>query len=245
MRIAVAGGSGVVGRYVVEGARSRGHDTVVLARSEGVDLTTGSGLGGRLDGVSAVVDVTNSPSQSTAKATGFFGAVTNHLLGEERSAGVAHHIVLSIVGVEQARSGYYAAKREQERLAEAGPVAWSVLRATQFYEFAEQCLRFAAVGPFSLVPRAPVQPVAAAEVAAALVDLVEAGPSGRAPQLAGPAQHELVDLARRVSAVRALRRRVVPVRMPGEMGRLMRSGGLLPTEDGPRGTITFDEWLTG
>lgn len=235
MKIAVAGGTGVVGRHVVDVARERGHDVVVLARAEGVDLTTGAGLAERLVGVAAVVDVTSVATQKRAEAEEFFGAVTRHL----QAAGAAHVIALSIVGIDDVDTGYYAGKRLQERLLTEGDVPWSVLRATQFHEFAEQALHFVRVGPFSLVPRMLSQPVAAREVAEALVDLAETGPSGRVPDLAGPERHDMVDLARRVAAGR----RVVPVRVPGQAGRAMRSGALCPTGDGPRGRITFDAWL--
>lgn len=235
MKIAVAGGTGVVGRHVVDVARERGHDVVVLARAEGVDLTTGAGLAERLVGVAAVVDVTSVATQKRAEAEEFFGAVTRHL----QAAGAAHVVALSIVGIDDVDTGYYAGKRLQERLLAEGDVPWSVLRATQFHEFAEQALHFVRVGPFSLVPRMLSQPVAAREVAEALVDLAETGPSGRVPDLAGPERHDMVDLARRVAAGR----RVVPVRVPGQAGRAMRSGALCPTGDGPRGRITFDAWL--
>jgi uncharacterized protein YbjT (DUF2867 family) len=239
MKLAVAGGTGLVGRLVVEEAAARGHDVVVLARSEGVDLTTGTGLDERLVGVDAVVDTTNHVSQKRAAAEGFFGDVTRHLLEAEAAAGVGHHLVLSIVGIDDVDTGYYAGKRLQERLVAEGRVPWTILRATQFHEFAEQALGFARVGPISLVPRMLSQPVAAREVAGHLVDLAEAGPSGRAPELAGPERHDMVDLARRVAGGR----RVVPVRLPGKAGRAMRAGALCPSGDGPRGRVTFEEWL--
>lgn len=235
MKIAVAGGTGVVGRHVVDVARERGHDVVVLARAEGVDLTTGAGLAERLAGIDAVVDVTSVPTQKREDAEAFFGSVTRTL----QAAGAAHVVALSIVGIDDVDTGYYAGKRLQERLLADGAVPWSVLRATQFHEFAEQALHFVRVGRFSLVPRMLSQPVAAREVAEALVDLAEAGPSGRVPDLAGPERHDMVDLARRVAAGR----RVVPVRVPGAAGRAMRSGALCPSGDGPRGRITFDAWL--
>ena len=242
MRIAVAGGTGVVGRHVVDVARERGHDVVVLSRSEGVDLTTGSGLAERLDGVQAVIDTSNQTSQKRAESEAFFGGVTRTLLSAEAVAGVRHHVVLSIVGIDDVDSGYYAGKRLQERVIAEGTVPWSVLRATQFHEFAEQALHFVRVGPFSLVPRMLSQPVAAREVGAALVDLAEGEPVGRAPDLAGPEQLQMVDLARKVARGR---RRVVGVRVPGAAGKAMRSGALVPRTDGPRGTVTFDAWLAG
>jgi uncharacterized protein YbjT (DUF2867 family) len=239
MRIAVAGGTGAVGRHVVEVARERGHDVVVLARSQGVDLTTGAGLVERLDGVDAVIDTSNQVSQKRAAAEAFFGGVSRTLLGAEVGAGVRHHVALSIVGVDDVDTGYYAGKRLQERVLAEGPVPWTVLRATQFHEFAEQALHFVRVGPFSLVPRMLSQPVAAREVGEALVDLAEADPVGRAPELAGPERLQMVDLARKV----AHGRRVVPLRVPGAAGKAMRTGALVPKGDGPRGTITFDAWL--
>lgn len=235
MKIAVAGGTGVVGRHVVDVARERGHDVVVLARAEGVDLTTGAGLAERLAEVDAVVDVTSTRAQKREAAEAFFGGVTRHL----QEAGAAHVVALSIVGIDDVDTGYYAGKRLQEKVLAEGAVPWSVLRATQFHEFAEQALQFVKVGPFSLVPRMLSQPVAAREVAEALVGIAEAGPSGRVADLAGPERHDMVDLARRV----ARGRRVVPVRMPGAAGKAMRSGALCPTSDGPRGTITFEAWL--
>lgn len=239
MRIAVAGGTGVVGRHVVDVARERGHDVVVLSRSEGVDLTTAAGLAGRLDGVAVVIDTSNQVSQKRADSEAFFGGVTRTLLSAEAAAGVRHHVVLSIVGIDDVDSGYYAGKRLQERLLAEGPVPWSVLRATQFHEFAEQALHFVRVGPFSLVPRMLSQPVAAREVGEALVDLAEGDAVGRAPELAGPERLQIVDLARKV----ARGRRVVPVRMPGSAGKAMRTGALVPKGNGPRGSLTFDAWL--
>jgi uncharacterized protein YbjT (DUF2867 family) len=245
MRIAVGGGTGVVGRHVVEVARERGHEVVVLARSEGVDLTTGVGVADRLADVDAVVDTTSVATQKRAAAEAFFGGVTRTLLAGESEAGVGHHVALSIVGIDDVDTGYYAGKRLQERTLAEGAVPWSVLRATQFHEFAEQALGFVRIGPFSLVPSMLSQPVAAREVAEALVDLVESGPAGRVPDLAGPEKLQMVDLARRVSRARGLGRRVVPVRMPGAAGGAMRTGALTPASDGPRGRITFDQWLEG
>ena len=237
MRLAVAGGTGVVGHHVVEVARERGYDVVVLSRGEGVDLTTGAGLADRLDGVDAVIDVTSVRTQRREDAERFFGGVTRNL----QAAGAAHIVALSIVGIDDIDTGYYAGKRLQERVLAEGTTPWSVLRATQFHEFAEQALGFVRVGPFSLVSRMLSQTVAAREVGEALVDLVAAGPSGRVPDLAGPERHQMVDLARRV----ADGRRVIGVPLPGTAGRAMRSGALCPSEPGPRGRITFDEWLAG
>jgi uncharacterized protein YbjT (DUF2867 family) len=244
MRIAVAGATGTVGRHVVAVAGERGHEVVPLSRATGVDLTTGAGLAQRLEGVEAVVDVANTTAQSRRGAEAFFGAVTGGLLAAERAAGVGHHATLSIIGVDGVPSGYYAGKRLQERLLRESDQPWSLLRAGQFHEFAEQALGFVRVGPWSLVPVMRSQPVAAREVAEALVSLVEQGPSGRVADLAGPEVLSVPDMAREVSRVRGLGRRVVPVRLPGAAGRGMRDGTL--TAEGASATIgstTFAQWL--
>lgn len=245
MRIAVAGATGAVGRHVVAAAAERGHDVVPLTRSAGVDLTGGVGLEQRLEGVDAVVDVVNTATQSRRRAEAFFGAVTRALLDAGRAAGVGHHVALSIIGVDDVPSGYYAGKRVQERLLRESDQPWSLLRAAQFHEFAEQSLGFARIGPFSLVPVMRSQPVAAREVGQALVSLAERGPSGRVADLAGPEVLAVPDMARAVSRTRGLGRRVVPVRLPGAAGRGMREGALTAEGDAAAtvGATTFAQWL--
>ncbi len=243
MRIAVAGGTGVVGRHVAEVATQRGHEVVELARSLGVDVLSGSGLAERLAGVDSVIDTMNVGSQRRSVAEHFFRTTSERLLAAEKEAGVGHHVVLSIVGIDRVPSGYYHGKLAQEATVTGGPVPWSILRATQFFEFAGQALDFVRVGPFSLAPRMLCQPIAAREVADALVDLASGDPSESTSELAGPEELQMVDLARRVNAARNLGRRIVPVSLPGAAGRAMRDGGLLPEHPGPRGEQTFAEWL--
>lgn len=233
----------MVGRHVVTVANARGHEVVPLARAVRVDLRSSDGLADRLAGVHAVIDTSGTRTQRRATARRFFGDVTRHLLEAGTAAGVAHHGALSIVGVDRVDTGYYAGKLDQERLVAIGPVPWSILRSTQFHEFAQQALGFVAVGPVSLVPRMRIQPVAAREVAEALVGLVEEGPSGRLTELAGPEVHQLVDLCRRLVDARGVRPKVVGVALPGAVGRAMRDGALLPVADGPRGVVTFEDWL--
>jgi uncharacterized protein YbjT (DUF2867 family) len=239
----VAGGTGLVGRLVVAEALRRGHAPVVLARSTGVDLTTGAGLDGALDGCDAVVDASNVVTTRRERAVVFFEAVSRTLTAAGDRAGVRHHLVLSIVGADHVPSGYYLGKVRQEAVALAGPVPVTILRATQFHEFPAQLLRMAAAGPVSVVPWMRVQPIAAREVATHLVRLAESQPQRRAPDLAGPEVHEVVDLARRLVRARGERRLVVGVPLPGAAGRAMRRGALLPVEDGPRGTTRFADWL--
>lgn len=244
-RIAVAGGTGVVGREVVSAVESAGHDPVVLSRSTGVDvLAGGRGLTAALEGVDAVIDVLNAATTSRARSERFFETTTRHLLEAERAAGVGHHVVLSIVGIDRVDFGYYVGKRRQEEVALAGDVPVSILRATQFHEFAGQLLDRMR-GPVVLVPKMLSQPVAAREVADALVSLALGTPAGRAPDLAGPEVLAMPDLVRRVRNARGSRRAVLSVRLPGKVGKAMTDGGLLPLEDGPRGTRTFADWLSG
>lgn len=243
MRVAVAGGTGVVGRYVVAALSRAGHEPVVLARSRGVDLTTGTGLADALAGAHAVIDVCNVATTNGERAAAFFAAAGGHLVEAGERAGVTHHVVLSIVGIDRVDFGYYVGKRRQEEVALAGPAPATVLRATQFHEFAGQILD-RAKGPVAVVPRMRVQPVAAAEVADELVRLV-AGPAiGYAPELAGPEELELVDMARQVHDARGSRRLLLPLTVPGRAGRAMKEGALLPTAPGPRGQQTFGEWLS-
>ncbi len=242
MKIAVAGGTGVAGRLVVAAARGAGHTPVVLARSTGVDVSTGTGLEPALAGVSVVIDVSNVTTLSGRKAIAFFEAATRNLLAAGARAGVGHHVALSIVGCDRVDLGYYRGKRRQEELVLAGRVPGSVLRATQFHEIAGQLLQRGR-GPFVLIPRSISQPIAAREVAAALVELAAAGPAGLAPELAGPERIALPDMVRRLIRARGGHRVVVPVRLPGAVGTALRTGGLLPTGTGPRGRQTYDQWL--
>jgi uncharacterized protein YbjT (DUF2867 family) len=230
----------MTGRAVVAAVVDAGHEAVVLARSAGVDLTTGEGLDGALAGVDAVIDVTDHKKPRGARA--FFTTAGKNLLDAEKRAGVRHHVALSIVGVDRVDNPYYAAKRDQEELVSNGGVPWTVLRATQFHEFVEQILGMTP-GPVALFPRMRSQPVAVREVAAALVAHAAGPPARHAPQLAGPRVEELVELARQFIAARERRRWVLPIRLPGAGGRSMASGGLLPTTSGPRGSQTFDDWL--
>lgn len=243
MRIAVAGGTGAVGRHVVDVARERGHDVAVLTRSTGVDLVAAHGLTTALAGVDAVIDVASVETVSAKAARDFFGAVTRHLLAAEEAAGVRHHVALSIVGVDDASYGYYAGKLLQEQLVEAGAVPWTLLRATQFHEFASQLHKRMKVGPVVMVPAMRSQPVAAREVGERLVDLAEHGPAGRVRDLAGPREERMSDLVRRWAKAAGRSGWVVEMPVPGGFGRAMRDGTLLPRPGADLGRQTFDEWL--
>ncbi|WP_369251566.1 SDR family oxidoreductase [Streptomyces sp. R41] len=242
MRVAVAGGTGLVGRYVVEELAAAGHEPAVLARSRGVDLVTGAGLDAAMKGVEAVVDVCNLTTTSAKKSIAFFEGVGRHLLDAGAQAGVRHHVALSIVGIDRVGMGYYQGKLRQEEVVKGGPTPWTVLRATQFHEFAQQILD-RVPGPLAVVPRMRTQPVAAREVAQHLVQLALSSPQGMAPELAGPRVEQLVDMARRLLRARHEHRLLLPVKLPGATGAAMAGDGQLPTGPGSRGSRTFDEWL--
>jgi uncharacterized protein YbjT (DUF2867 family) len=243
MKIAVAGGTGWIGRLVVETVRAGGDTPVVVSRSTGVDLTTGDGLDKALAGVAAVIDVSNIATLNRKKSVTFFTSATSNLLAAGQRAGVAHHVALSIVGSDRVDLGYYIGKRRQEELVLAGPVPSSVLRATQFHEFASQMIQRAGGAPFVVVPQQLCQPVAAREVAGRLVELARGGAVGLADEMAGPDRHRMPDLVRQLLRARGERCLVVPVRLAGKVGKGMAGGALLPTGPGPFGGIGFDPWL--
>ncbi|MDP9116348.1 MAG: 3-beta hydroxysteroid dehydrogenase [Actinomycetota bacterium] len=242
MRVAVAGATGVVGAHVMAALLATGHDAVPLARSVGVDIVTGSGLGEALVGADAVIDVSNITTTRKRAAVDFFDRGSRNLVEAGRRCGLGHHIALSIVGIDDIDYGYYQGKLRQEQIVLSCDVPSSVLRATQFHEFPGQLLD-RVPGPLAVMPRMTVQPVAAQEVAAELVAMLEQPGAGLVPELAGPEVHDLVDLARKVLRQRRSRRALLPIRIPGPAGGAMRGGGLLPKADGPRGRITFGEWL--
>lgn len=239
MRVAVAGGTGMVGRYVVQALADRGHDAVSMSRSTGVDVYTGSGLDRALTGVDAVIDVASVETLRPKVALDFFRTTTANLLRAEQNVGIGHHVVLSIVGIDDMPKGYYAGKIAQETLVTAGEAPWSILRATQFHEFPAEMMRRARIGPVALMPRLTVETVAAREVAEALVDIVEAGPSGRTPDLGGPEVARLDQLAKLYLRTTGARTLLVGVPMPGPAGALVTGPG------SRHGRITFAEWLRG
>jgi uncharacterized protein YbjT (DUF2867 family) len=243
MRIAVSGGTGQVGRMVVEQARAAGHSVVVIARSAGVDLRTGAGLETALEGVQTVIDVSNFQTIRKSAAVRFFETTTRNLLAAELRRGVRHHLLLSIVGIDRVNWGYYQGKRRQEELALAAPVPATILRSTQFFEFTTQTLT-AFPGPLAVVPSMRSQPVAATEVAAELVRLAEGPASGRVPELAGPEVLAMSSAVRQVARSRGPHKLVVSLPWPSAAGRSMAGGGLLPIAPGPRGTIRFAQWLS-
>jgi uncharacterized protein YbjT (DUF2867 family) len=241
VKVAVPGGTGVLGRFVVAALAARGHEAVVFSRRTGVDLLTAQGLDEAMRGVQVVIDVSNQLAQRRAKAVGLFERATGNLVAAAQREGVRHLVAVSIVGIDRANIGYYHGKLAQERVTLDGRVPASVLRATQFHEFPVQILQRG--GPFAVAPKWLTQPVAAREVADALVELALGEPVGRAPDIAGPEQHMMSDLVRKVLRATRQRRILVPLRLPGKTGKALAGGALVPQTDGPRGKQTFDAWL--
>lgn len=237
MRIAVAGGTGVVGAHTVRIAQEAGHEVRVLARSQGVDLVTGEGLD--LSGVDTVIDVSGTTKMSAAME--YFESSTHNLLRAEVEAGVKHHVALSIVGAVEHPHGYYGAKALQERLVAAGPIPWTILRTTQFFEFAEQSA--VPLWRWALVVKMLSRPIAAASVAKRLVELAEGEPQGTTGELAGPDELWMADLARMVFETHGDQRAVIEVPLPSKFGRVIRDGGILPGPNAEVDAVSYEDWL--
>lgn len=243
MKIAIAGGTGTVGRPTVDAVRAAGHEPVSLSRSGGVDLVSGAGLDAALDGVDAVIDTANVTTLKAGDATDFFTTATGNLLAAAGRAGVAHVVLLSIVGIDRMPYDYYAGKVAQERVVEASAVPWTILRATQFHEFAGQLFDRAKIGPLHLAPRARVQPVSAREVGEHLAAIAAGAARGRARDLAGPREERLDEMVRSYARHTGHRGWVPSVSLPGPQMKGMRAGLALPSGDATLGTETFAEWL--
>jgi uncharacterized protein YbjT (DUF2867 family) len=241
MKIAVAGGTGVAGRWTVEALRAGGHDVIVIARSAGIDLVTGDGLDAALAGVDAVIDATNVASTGKRASSEFFEATARTLMRTAAAAGVRHIVVLSIIGIDRVAYGYYQGKLHQEEVLKESSVPVSILRAAQFHEFPGQYLA-KMPGPVVIVPRWRAQPVAAREVGAALAGIAAGDPVPMS-ELAGPREEIMADMVRQVVRARGDRRLVVSVRVPGATGKAMAGRDGLPAGPGLRGTQTFADWL--
>jgi uncharacterized protein YbjT (DUF2867 family) len=244
MRIAVIGGTGVVGRYTVEALRRAGHDIIVVARARGVNVLTGDGLDDALVGVDAVIDVTNLQAPDAQATQNLFAAATRNLLGAEQRAQVRHHVLLSIVGVDRLEgNAHYAGKRMQEELLSTGPIPFTLQRATQVHEFAGQVVGWTPVGQVATVPPLLVQPVAAADLGDVLADIVAGPPRGRTTDLAGPEPQDLVDMARRTLSARGESIRRIPSWRNGVFGVEAAGEVLLAGPEAQLAPTTFDAWL--
>ncbi len=245
MKIAVAGGTGVVGRHVVEVAKAAGHEPVVLSRGAGVDLLDENKVAAALRGADAIIDVANAPTLSEKKATAFFTEVDERLSRLGAQAGASRLVALSIVGIDRVSWSYYRSKVAQEKAARNGPLPATIVRATQFHEFPGQILDRAHLGPLAAVPVMAIQPIAARSVAEVLVRSAEHPPSSEVTEIAGPRPEDLVALARATARGKSHRVMVVPIRVPGAAGRAMRRGDLRPGPDAQLLGPSFADWAEG
>ncbi|HKF80664.1 MAG TPA: NAD(P)H-binding protein [Thermoleophilaceae bacterium] len=251
-KIAVAGATGRVGRHAVDVLEAGGHDVVAMSRSRGVDVVTGDGLAKALAGVECVIDVASGPSPDQKAATEFFTAAARNLQEVGERAGVQRMLVLSIIGCDRFAAGYNAAKVAHEQAMLSGSIPVAVLRAAQFHEFVPQLVDWGRQDGLSYVPKMRTQLVAARTVAEALADLATGaesapapGSSGTAiPEIAGPREENLVDMAKLLAARRGDPVRIEGVSDPTDPDReLYESDGLLPGPDATLAGPTFEEWL--
>lgn len=243
MRIVVAGGTGVAGRQTIAAVRAAGHEAVSVSRASGVDLVTGVGLAAALHGADAVIDTTSIATLSAATSIEFFTAATGNLVTAASEAGVGHLVLLSIVGIDRIPYDYYAGKIVQEKIVRASSAPWTILRATQFHEFAGQMFDRASVGPLHLAPNARTQPVAAQEVGERLASLAAHDAQGHARDLAGPQEERLSDMVRRWARAHGYRGWIPSLNVPTKQMAGMRAGLALPGPDVDLGRQTFTDWL--
>lgn len=195
MKLVVIGGSGLIGSKLVPRVREHGHQVVAASPTSGVNTLTGEGLDLALSGAQVVVDVSNSPSFESSAALEFFTTSTRNQLGAEAEAGVAHHVALSVVGTQSlSESGYFRAKIAQEETIKESPIPYSILHATQFFEFIKSIADSATVGDTVRLPPILVQPIAADDVADALCQVALASPVNGTIEVAGPQQFRLDEL---------------------------------------------------
>jgi uncharacterized protein YbjT (DUF2867 family) len=243
MRIAVAGATGNIGSLTVAALEGAGHDVVRISRSLGVDLVTGDGLDEALTGVEAVVDVTNGPVTDRAATVEYFATATANVLAAEQRAGVRHHVLLSIVGIDRVEgNAHYAGKREQERVVAAGPVPWTIVPATQFHDFAAMVASWTAQDGVATIAPLLVQPIAPSVVADVLAEVVTGSPRGRYVDVAGPDPQDLVDMARRTNDALGRALKLVPT-WSGLFDETMAGSVLLPGDGARIAPTSFDDWL--
>jgi len=243
MRIAVAGATGRIGKLAIDAIGRAGHEPVRISRADGVDILTGDGLDEALAGVDSVIDVTNTTAQDEKETVDFFVTGTTTLLAAEQRAGVRHHVLLSIVGIDGVPdNAHYQGKLAQEQTIQRQQAPATIVRATQFFDFPLMIASWTRQGDVVLLPPLLMQPIAPADVADTLLDAALDQPHGRLPDLAGPDPQDLVDMARRCFDARG----ETPVLVPGwgmPFSTSMAGTVLMPGPDARIAPTTFDEWL--
>jgi uncharacterized protein YbjT (DUF2867 family) len=244
MKIVVIGGTGLIGSKLVKNLRERGHDVLAAAPSTGVNSITREGLAEAMDGADIVVDVANAPSWEDQAVLDFFETSSRNLLAAEAAAGVRHHVALSVVGSERLpENGYFRAKVAQENLIKASGMPYSIVRATQFFEFVGGIAQSATVGEEIHLSPALIQPMASDDVAAALTDVVLAAPVNGTVEAAGPEAMPLDELVRRFLRATQDNRKVVPDVHARYFGDLLDDQSLTPGKNPRLGAIRFEDWL--
>ena len=247
-RIAVAGATGRVGHHAVDILKARGHDVVEISRATGVDVITGDGLAAALEGVESIIDAATGPSPEQTTATEFFTTASRNLHEAGERAGAKRMVVVSIIGTDKFTAGYGAAKLAHERTALSGPVPARILRAAQFHEFVGQLVDWGRRGDVIEVPVMRTQLVAAQAVAEALADIATDSdwPSDETsiPEIAGPREESLVEIATLLVARRGEPLRIEGVSDPDDPDRdVYTSGALLPGPNAILAGPTFEQWL--
>ncbi|MER5647583.1 NAD(P)H-binding protein [Streptosporangium sp. NPDC002524] len=241
MKFAVIGGTGLIGSKVVRLLNAAGHEAVPHSLSTGVDVLTGQGVDAALAGADVVVNLTNSPTFDEASPA-FFRTSMDNLLAAAGRAGTGHFVILSIIGVDQVPTDYYRAKTLQEDLLRAGPVPYSIVRAAQFMEFVGDILSWTADDGTVRLPRTPLQPVAAADVAATVADVAAGAPLNGVLDVAGPDVYPLDELGRITLAAKGDRRSVITDDAAGMFAAV--PGDVLTAKDGARIAPThYADWL--
>src|SRR5262245_19055703 len=250
MKIVVIGGSGLIGSKVVKKLGELGHQAVAASPSSGVNTITGEGLAEVLHGASVVVDVSNSPSFEEAAATAFFKTSNHNLLTGEAAAGVGHHVALSVVGTELLAEsggvgGYFRAKLAQEKLIKESSIPYSIVRATQFFEFVNSIADSATDGNAVRVQTVLIQPMAAEDVAGAVCRAAMGEPVNGTVEVAGPEQFGFDELIRRALRARNDPREVFADPQAKYFGAEVDERTLVPTGNALLGPTRFDDWLRG
>jgi uncharacterized protein YbjT (DUF2867 family) len=244
MKIVIIGGTGLIGSKLRSRLQEQGHDPIPASPDTGVNAVTGEGLPEVLDGAQVVVDVANAPLWDDAAVLEFFRTSSRNLLAAETTAGVNHHVALSVLGNDRLPdSGYLRAKAAQEQEIRAGTVPYTILRATQFFEFVGRIADAAADGDTIRLSAALMQPVAADDVAAALADVATAAPINGVAELAGPERLRLDELARRVLQARGDHRTVIADPHARYYGTELDDRSLIPHGDARIGPTRFADWL--
>jgi uncharacterized protein YbjT (DUF2867 family) len=244
MKIVVIGGSGLIGSKLVNKLREHGHEAVAASPNSGVNTLTGEGLVEVLKGASVVVDVSNSPSFEDAAVLKFFETSTRNLLAHEATAGVGHHVALSVVGTDRlSESGYFRAKIVQEKLIKSSPIPYSIVHATQFFEFLKGLADISMDGDKVRLPHVLFQPMAADDVASAVGTVAVGPPVNGIVEIGGPEQFRLDDLVRWRLAELKDPREVIADPKALYSGAKVSEKTLVPGNDARLGKTTFETWL--